>query len=369
VRHADTTTADVVIVGAGPAGLALAIALAEAGLDTRVLKQAPLSNLVDPPEDGRDIALTHRARAILERLGLWQSLPADEVAPLCRAQVTDGHSPWALPFDARRDGHVALGWLVPNHRIRAACYARACAESEVHLLGKCRAVGFGRDADSAWVDALGPGDAATRHRARLVVAAVSRFSGLRRMAGIGAGILDFGRTAIVCRMAHALDHQGVAHECFRYGHTLAMLPMAGRQSSAVLTVRSDEAPDWLALPDEAFAQRVAEQFEHRLGVMHAAGRRHAYPLVATYAHRFADPRLALVGDAGMLRRWADEHRRTTLPIYLCTNAIVRLSTDDRAPARLARSAVLRLASGLSPLKAAITRQLTVRPAVPGAPLG
>jgi hypothetical protein len=56
------------------------------------------------------------------------------------------------------------------------------------------------------------------------------------------------------------------------------------------------------------------------------------------------------------------HRRTTLPIYLGTNAIVRLFTDDRAPARAARTAVLRLASGIAPLKSAITRQLTGRPA-------
>jgi len=210
-------------------------------------------------------------------------------------------------------------------------------------------------------------------------------------------MLDFGRTAIVCRMGHEHDHAGIAHECFRYGNTLAMLPMAGRQSSAVLTVRSDEAPGWLASADDEFAKRLAEQFGHRLGTMHTSGRRHAYPLVATYAHRFANARFALVGDAAvgmhpvtahgynfglygierlaaalkaahqaghdlgeahLLQRWADEHRRTTLPIYLGTNAIVRLFTDDRAPARAARTAILRLASGVAPLKNAITRQLT-----------
>lgn len=398
----DTSIADVLIVGAGPAGLAFAIALAQAGIASSVLEQAPLASLVDPPEDGRDIALTHRARRILEGLGLWQALPADEIAPLRCAQVSDGASPWVLPFDAQSDGHEALGWLVPNHRIRAACHALASALPQVRLQGDARAVAFGRDANSAWVDTVGPeGAATTRHRARLVVAADSRFSAVRRLAGIGARMLDFGRTAIVCRMGHEQDHAGVAHECFRYGNTLAMLPMAGRQSSAVLTVRSNEAPGWLALTDDEFAQRLAEQFGHRLGTMHTNGQRHAYPLVATYAHRFADPRFALVGDAavgmhpvtahgynfglygierlaatlkaarqagrdlgdaGLLQRWADEHRRTTLPIYLGTNAIVRLFTDDRAPARAARTAVLRLASGIAPLKSAITRQLTGRPA-------
>jgi ubiquinone biosynthesis UbiH/UbiF/VisC/COQ6 family hydroxylase len=403
VNKPDTTsTADVLIVGAGPAGLALSIALAQAGIASNVLEQAPLASLADPPEDGRDIALTHRARRVLESLGLWSALPAEEIAPLRCALVSNGSSPWVLPFDARHDGHEALGWLVPNHRIRAACHALASTLPQVRLQGDSRAVGFGRDAESAWVDTAGPqGSAVTRHRARLVVAADSRFSAVRRLAGIGARMLDFGRTAIVCRMGHELDHQGVAHECFRYGNTLAMLPMAGRQSSAVLTVRSDEAPGWMALNESDFAGRLAEQFGRRLGAMHPTGQRHAYPLVATYAHRFSDPRFALVGDAAVgmhpvtahgynfglygierlaallksshqagrdvgdaavLARWADEHRRTTLPTYLGTNAIVRLFTDDRAPARAARTAVLRIASGIAPLKSAITRQLTGRPA-------
>lgn len=395
------TPPGVLIVGAGPAGLALSVALAQAGIASRVLEQAPLAALEDPPEDGRDIALTHRARRILEQLGIWQRLPADEIAPLRQAKVSNGGSAWVLPFDARDDGHEALGWLVPNHRIRAACHAAARAEPLVTLQGDTRATGFGRNDANAWIDATGPDAAAERHAAPLVVAADSRFSGVRRLAGIGARMLDFGRTAIVCRMSHTADHEGVAHECFRYGNTLAMLPMAGHQSSAVLTVRSDDAPGWLALSPADFAHRLAEQFGHRLGAMETAGARHAYPLVATYAHRFADARFALVGDAAVgmhpvtahgynfglygverlaaalklaqeagrdlgdaaaLQRWADEHRRTTLPIYLGTNAIVRLFTDDRAPARLARTAVLRVARHLPPLKTAITRQLTGRPA-------
>jgi 2-polyprenyl-6-methoxyphenol hydroxylase-like FAD-dependent oxidoreductase len=65
-----------------------------------------------------------------------------------------------------------------------------------------------------------------------------------------------------------------------------------------------------------------------------------------------------LGETAALQRWAAEHRRTTWPVYQGTNAIVRLFTNDRPLAHLARGAVLRLASRLPPLKAAITRQLT-----------
>ncbi len=384
---------DVLIVGAGPAGLALSIALAQAGLRSTVLEQSDARTLAQPPEDGRDIALTHRARRILETLGIWQQLPAGEIAPLCKAHVSNGVSPLVLPFDAEGDGHQALGWLVPNHRLREAAFAVASNTPAVQLRPGTRVTGLRRDATLATLTTEGgPGLCAP-----LVVAADSRFSSLRRMAGIGARMLDFGRTAIVCRVRHERDHEGIALECFRYGNTLAVLPMAGRLASAVVTLPSDQAPDWLALEGAAFAGRVQQQLDSRLGEMQLDGQRHSYPLVGVYAHRFAAPRFALVGDAAVgmhpvtahgynfglygvevmarelalahrrerdlgelaaLLAYEREHRRVTWPIYMGTNAIVQLFTDDRAPARLLRGTVLGVARRLPPLRTLISRQLT-----------
>lgn len=386
--------ADVLIVGAGPAGLALACALADAGIRSHVLEQAPLDSLLAPAEDGRDIALTHRARRILTQLGLWDRLPADEIAPLRSAQVTNGDSPWVLPFDGQADGHAQLGWLVPNHHIRAACCAGALARSEwVRISCDARVTGLDRDAQGARLT-LASGETL---RAPLVVAADSRFSTLRRMAGIGARMLDFGRTAIVARMRHEQPHDGTAHECFLHGHTLAMLPMAGHQSSAVWTVASDGAADLMAAPDDEFAARVDAAFGHRFGRLELAGQRHAYPLVAVYAQRFHAHRFALVGDAAVgmhpvtahgynfglygvevlaaklnqardagrdlgdttaLAAYAREHQHVTWPIYQGTNLVVQLFTNDSTPARLAREAIVRITRRVAPIQRAVTRQLT-----------
>jgi ubiquinone biosynthesis UbiH/UbiF/VisC/COQ6 family hydroxylase len=244
-------------------------------------------------------------------------------------------------------------------------------------------------------------------RAPLVVAADSRLSATRRLAGIGAAMRDFGRSVVVGRVAHTGDHQGVALENFRYGNTLALLPMNGGCSSAVVTVPGSRAAEWLALSDEAFAARIAHQSGGTLGALRSIGPRHHYPLVAVYAHHFVAPRFALIGDAAVgmhpvtahgynfglygvqtlarclataraagrdigamqsLQPYEAEHRRTTLPVYLGTNAVVSLFTDERPPAKLARRAVLAVAerapaiSGL--IKSAITRQLTGRPPAP-----
>ena len=385
---------DLVIVGAGPAGLALAAALADAGLQPLVLEQQDRAALDEPTEDGREIALTHRARRVMQALGIWQALPESGIAPLREARVLDGDAPTTLHFGP---GDDALGWLVPNHLIRRAALAAALQRPAVQLLCNARVTALALDAESATVT-LADG---SLYAAPLIVAADSRFSQTRRLAGIGAQMHDFGRSVVVGRVAHTVPNHGIAWECFRYGNTLALLPLNGDLTSAVVTVDSSLAAQWLALDDAAFAARVEAQTAGRLGTLRVAGPRHHYPLVGVYAHRFAAPRFALVGDAAVgmhpvtahgynfglygvevlarelgrargrgldlgalpaLQAYEREHRRTTLPVYLGTNAIVSLFTDERALPKLARQAVIQLSERM-PLvshlvKAAITQQLT-----------
>lgn len=398
--------ADVLIVGAGPAGLALAAALADIGLAPLLLEQQPLAALEQPADDGRDIAITHRARQLMQELGLWERLPAAQISPLREARVLDGDDR-SSRLGFRSPEVEALGWLIPNHCIRAAALAAARARPAVRLRCEARVSGLVRDADGARLSLVDAQGRSETLRAPLVVAADSRFSQLRRLAGIAAAMRDFGRSVVVGRVAHERDHQGIAWECFRYGNTLALLPMNGGQCSAVVTVASDQVPDWLGLDDAAFAARIQAQAGAQLGAVQAAGPRHHYPLVGVYAQRFAASRFALVGDAAVgmhpvtahgwnfglygiqrlaaelqallrqgrslhdgpaldaaLQRYAAAHRRQTLPVYLGTNLVVSLFTDERGPARQARRALLDIVERVPPVaavvKSAIVAQLTGR---------
>lgn len=376
------TDPHVLISGAGPAGLALACALHDRGLSVLVLEQADEATLAHPADDGREIALTHRSRRLLEALGLWQRLP--DIAPLRRASVRSSGSARPLPFEA--EGHD-LGWLVSNRHLRAAAWAGARERGVPVLCGR-RVAGFERTA----------GDARLRtacgevHAAPLAVAADSRFSALRRLAGIGARHRDFGRSALLVPLTHERDHGGLAQECFLAGHTLALLPMNGGRSSAVWTVANEALPRLQALDDDALAAEIERAADGRLGAMQVAGARHVYPLVAVWAERFVAPRFALIGDAAVgmhpvtahgynlglygiealsrrldpgrdpgdaapLQAFEAEHRRTAGPLYAGTNALVRFFTDDRAPVLALRRAVIDLARHLPPVRAAITRRL------------
>lgn len=385
---------DVIIVGAGPVGLALACALADAGLVVTLVERQPRAALAAPAPDGREIALTHRSGAILRGLGLWQRLADDDVAPIREARVVDAGTPEALRF--RPQGAAArepLGHLVPNAALRAAAFAGVAGRPAITLLDGVRVARIRPGAESAEVE-LADGRVLG---ARLVVAADSRLSDARRQMGLGAELREFGRDVIVCNMAHAGAPDGIAWECFGYERTLAVLPLNRRRVSTVVTVESAHSEALMRLPPQEYADLVARQFNERLGRMSLDGDRHLYPLVAVYARRFVAPRFALAGDAAVgmhpvtahgfnlglygidalarvtgaahragrdvgaldvLLRYESEHHRATRPLYVGTNALVGLFTDTRGPARLARAAVLRLAERLPPLKSAITRRLT-----------
>jgi len=386
---------DVVVVGAGPAGLCFARSLAGSGLRVSIVEQQPRAALEAPGVDGREIALTHASRQILERLGIWARLDPAEISPLRDAKVMDGHSPFALTFAAHERTGGDLGWLVPNHLIRRAAWQSVQAQPGLEIL------------DGLSVRAVAPAQARSvvtlsdgrRLAARLVVAADSRFSSTRRMLGIGAQLRDFGKSMLVCRMQIEVPHQHTAWEWFGYGRTMALLPLNGDQASAVITLPPRQIEALMTQDEVTFGRSISAFFAHRLGAMRPVAAPTAYPLVGVYAHAFAGERSALIGDAAVgmhpvtahgfnlglqsqhrlatiigkaaaqgrdiaarsgLAAYERGHRLASRPLYEATNAITALYTDDRLPARVLRRAGLRLAHGVAPFRQLIAAHLTQR---------
>jgi len=108
---------DVVVIGAGPAGLSLARSLGGTGLDAVLVEKLPTKVLTAPPMDGRDIALTHLSVNILKELDVWPLFPAESISAIREAKVLNGHSPYFLHFDHNDTDKAALGYIVSNHLI------------------------------------------------------------------------------------------------------------------------------------------------------------------------------------------------------------------------------------------------------------
>ena len=399
---------DILISGAGPAGLCLAGSLSGHGLRVGVVEQQPLAAIENPAYDGREIALTQQSAQMLRDLGLWDRIVADEpsaFSPLRDAQVLNGPSPFAMVIDHQLSQHSELGWLVSNHLIRRAAFQELRAaqhkSQDITLLAGEQVARAHTDASAAHVT-LASGK---QLRARLLVAADSRFSATRRALGIGADMHDFGRSMLLCTMAHALPHQHVAWEWFGYGQTLALLPMnddpatGAHRSCVVLTLPHHTLEALQDLDETAFGLELTRRFDNRLGAMQLVSTRHLYPLVGVRPHRLVAPRFACVGDAAvgmhpvtahgfnfglrgittlagelraahaagqdiaapeLLARYERAHRRATLPLYLATTFIARLYTTDHPPARLLRDAALRLAQNFPPFKRMVAATLSGR---------
>ena len=232
-----SSTYDVLIIGAGPAGLSFARSLADLPIRVAVIERSSSSILADPPEDGREIALTHQSVELMKACGAWQRLPAEDVSPIEGAKVFDGDSSYSLDFDNEKEQLEALGYLVPNHLIRKAYYEELCQHDHVEIITETTVEEVSTDEHGGQIT-LNNGE--TLH-AKLIVAADTRFSEMRRKMGLSATMRDFSRSAIVCRMEHSESHQQNAFECFHYGRTTAILPMNGNRSSIVVTVNSRDA--------------------------------------------------------------------------------------------------------------------------------
>jgi ubiquinone biosynthesis UbiH/UbiF/VisC/COQ6 family hydroxylase len=379
---------DIVIIGAGPAGLCFARALAETGLQIMVLERQTEATLAEPAFDGREIALTHYSAQLMRQLGLWERIDAQAISPLRDARVFNGSSLFSLNIGHNNTKQSELGYLIANHLIRKAAYEVVKSSPNITLKTEVQVSNIQADVDNVLLT-LANGETI---QTKLLIGADSRFSETRRAMGIAADMHDFGKTMTVCVMEHPVSHEHTAWEWFDYGQTLALLPMNGSRSSVVITLPPDEMNRLMKLPDDDFNREVSARFKHRLGAMRLVSTRHAYPLVTVYSKRLVGQRFALIGDAAvgmhpvtahgfnfglkgiatlsaeikaalasgkdiasnsLLLRFEQVHRRDTRPLFLATHAIAKVYGSDSPPARLLRAGALRIGNRITPFKRAV----------------
>ena len=384
---------DVVIIGAGPAGLSFACSLAEKKIRVLIVERSSIDSISNPQPDGREIAITHQSRKILYELGVWSLIDGDEVSLLKEAKVYSGSSNSLLDFDAKKSSIEALGYLVPNYLIRKGLYERVLQANNVDIVSDISVEDINTNNAGAEVT-LSDGK---NVKSSLVVAADSRFSEIRRKMGIPSLMKDFSKVMIVTRMENEKDHNHVALECFNYGHTLALLPLNGNVSSVVLTVSADNAKEILSLSETKFNEMATEGFKQKLGQMKQIGERYSYPLIGVYAQKFKAKRFALVGDAAVgmhpvtahgfnlglkgqdllsfavkrafdhgldigsdevLNDYERKHINFSRLMYFGTNGVVALFTNDTFVAKRIRKLVLKFANRFPPVKSLITSHLT-----------
>ena len=295
-KHIKTT---VLIIGGGLSGLTLAAVLGAAGVDVVCIDRDPPVSQTALKYDGRTTAISYASHKVLQAAGVWKSLLAD-CEPILDIRVADGNSPLYLHFASTADGGGApFGWIIENRLLRQALFKNVRRlKKHVRHLAPAEIKEFIRDNASVGV-VLKDG---TKITAPLMVGADGRQSATREWLGIAVKKTDYHQTAIVCNVAHALDHENVAVEHFRPAGPFAILPMTRGdkkeyRSSVVWTEHGDDAGRALKLSSADFDKRLQELFGAHLGKVHHVSPPMGYPLGLMHAERYSGDRVALIAEA------------------------------------------------------------------------
>lgn len=291
--------ADLIIVGAGMVGSALALALEHSGLNILIVDGGPLSI---KPFDGaaafepRVSALSAASQRILERLDVWPGIAARRASAYCDMQVWDGSGTGSVHFSAASVHAESLGHIVENRVVQDALLERL-HDSNLGLLGNARLEQLRRSGDG-WLLKLADG---RELRSSLLVAADGANSAVRRLAGCATREWDYLHHAIVTSVRCARPHQATAWQRFTDDGPLAFLPLRRGDDdhwcSIVWSAVPAEAERLMALDDETFRHELGKAFEWRLGEVSQVDPRLCIPLRQRHAKRYVESGLALIGDA------------------------------------------------------------------------
>jgi 2-octaprenyl-6-methoxyphenol hydroxylase len=289
--------ADVIVVGGGLNGPALALALAGAGMRVTVIDAQPARARADAAFDGRAYALAIASKRLLQAIGVWGAVAGD-TQPILKISASDGRagegpSPHVLQFDSAELEEGPMGFMLEDRHLYAAFLAAmGNAPGLTHIPGT--SVVAQRSLAAGMEVTLGDGHSLT---GRVLIGCDGRSSGTASRAGITRTGHGYGQVALVCAVTHARPHHGVAHQFFMPSGPLAILPLTGNRSSIVWSESVESAQAIGALDDAAFLEILRPRFGDFLGDISLAGPRFSYPLSLTLADRYTAARLALVGDA------------------------------------------------------------------------
>ncbi len=384
VNKSQTRRCDVLVVGGGMVGAAVAPILAAAGLDVVLVDREDPAVLTSAPFDGRASAIAYASQRMLETSGLWAGM-ADHAQPILEIRVSEGASPFFLHYDHADLGDAPLGWMLENRHTLQALYGAVARTPNLTLLPLTAVETLDREGPLARA-ALSSGETVV---ANLVIAADGTRSRLRDEAGIEVTRWDYGQTAIIATVDHERPHRGIAHEHFLPPGPFAILPLKGNRSSLVWTEKTADAERIMRLERGAFEAELRRRYGDFMGELSAAGRRWSYPLRVSIAHRYVAPRLALVGDSAhgmhplagqnlnlgyrdvaalaetiidtarlgldigqmdVLRRYESWRRFDNLTLLAVTDTLNRLFSNDIKPVKLVRNLGLEAVDHIPPLK-------------------
>jgi len=291
------TQFDVIVVGGGLVGAALALALGDAGLRLALVEQAPPQPLPDGQSwDARIYAVTPGNARFLRRLGAWDTLDSSRIAPIHAMSIRGDDGKSHLEFDAYEAGVPELGFIAESSLLQDGLWQALSRHPNVQLVCPAHCISMEVLPQTACLHL----ENGTVLQAALLAGADGGNSWIRQQAGIRVNTMPYDQLGIVANFETEKPHGGIARQWFLQDGILAWLPLPGNRISIVWSAFSVRAQSLLELDADAFCRTVAETGQHALGALRQITPPAAFPLRLQHNETMIAPRLALVGDAAHL---------------------------------------------------------------------
>jgi ubiquinone biosynthesis UbiH/UbiF/VisC/COQ6 family hydroxylase len=287
---------DVIIVGAGIVGAALACALRDSGLNLALVEPHPVA----PPTeewDTRIYALSPGSASLLANIGVWETLDQRRICPVFTMDVR-GDQGAKIVLDAYQAGVSQLAWILEGNRIQYGLWQAMKNQANLTLISGAKGENLcWSETSSSSRRAKLSLDDGRKLSADLVVAADGRSSWVRAQAGIEARREDYQQSGVVANFACEHPHRNIARQWFREDGVLAWLPLPDNIISMVWSTDQAHTQALLAATPEQLAEWVAQAGDNSLGKLRTLTSAAAFPLSILRVSPIVAPGLALVGDA------------------------------------------------------------------------
>lgn len=288
---------DIVIAGAGPAGMTLALILARAGLDVIVADPAkPPLPAAKTPASGRTAALLNGSLNVLHAAGAWP-MTDDLATPLKIMRIVDDSrsslEAASVSFDAKDIGQPAFGWNISNAVLRAALFDKAQAVPTIRLLNETAIESYSIEGQTVQAATSNGGHIT----ASLIAGTDGRNSIVRKIAGIDAKIHDYHQTGITCLIDHSKPHDFTSTEFHRDGGPFTIVPMPGLSSSVVWVEKSDDAKRFLSMKKNELEQAIQDRSKGIVGTISLKSNPESWPLMLLHADKITAPRAVIAAEA------------------------------------------------------------------------
>ncbi len=288
---------DVLIVGGGAVGSALACALAELPLDIVLVEAQEVRRLEQPSFDTRVTALANGSQQILASLSLWPELKGYTEA-IRTIHISERGRFGAARIAAAEERVPALGYTVENQALGSVLWERLRTARRFTALAPAKVMSVERDERHVTATIEQAGEK-REVRAKLVVAADGARSAIRTALGFDALEHDYEQRAVIFNCATEAPPAGRAFERFTQRGPIALLPLTSGRTGVIWTLPSAVAAEIAALPDDAFRGELQAAFGYRLGRFTRIGARHLHTLVRIASGAVHGPRTVLIGDAAL----------------------------------------------------------------------